>query len=99
MTTGSTSSQFPSYFPRDVLIGTVSNIDLGEGSLDSRIRVEPAVDLGNLERVEVLTGVDVALGHMTAADRSPGSARSPSSAWCSRSPPSPRSRSSASRRT
>lgn len=58
LTTGSTSGRFPSYFPRDVLIGTVSDVELGEGNLDSRIHVRPAVDLGYIERVEVLTGVE-----------------------------------------
>jgi rod shape-determining protein MreC len=58
VTTGSTSARFPSFYPRNVLIGTVSDVELGEGNLDSRIRVRPAVDLGNIEWVEVLTGVE-----------------------------------------
>jgi hypothetical protein len=36
----------------------VSNIEVGEGNLDSRIEVKPAVDLGTLEWVEVLTKHD-----------------------------------------
>ena len=58
VTAGSTSLRLGSFYPPDVLIGTVSKIELGEGDLDSRIQVRPAVDLGNLEYVEVLTDPD-----------------------------------------
>ena len=59
VTAGSTSLRYTSYYPRDILIGTVSKIEVGSGNLDSRIRVRPSVDLGNLEWVEVLTKPDV----------------------------------------
>lgn len=52
---GSIDSDLPSIYPRDELIGTVSKIEPGDGNLDSRVRVKPAVDLGTLEWVEVLT--------------------------------------------
>jgi rod shape-determining protein MreC len=55
VTAGSTSLRYRSYYPRNILIGKVSRIEIGEGNLDSHIRVRPAVDLGNLEWVEVLT--------------------------------------------
>ena len=58
VTAGSTSAEFPSYYPRDIRVGTVSRIEVGEGNLDSRIRVKPSVDLGNIEWVEVLTRTD-----------------------------------------
>jgi rod shape-determining protein MreC len=58
VTAGSTSLRYTSYYPRDILIGTVSRIEIGSGNLDSRIRVRPAVDLGNIEWVEVLTRTD-----------------------------------------
>ena len=59
VTAGSTSLRYTSYYPRDILIGTVSHIEIGSGNLDSRIRVRPSVDLGNLEWVEVLTRPEV----------------------------------------
>jgi rod shape-determining protein MreC len=52
---GSTDLKLQSLYPRDVLIGTVSKIEAGDGNLDSRVQVKPAVDLGTLEWVEVLT--------------------------------------------
>lgn len=58
VTAGSGDPEFRSYYPRGIRIGTVADIELGEGNLDSRIRVKPSVDLGNLEWVEVLTRPD-----------------------------------------
>jgi len=58
VTAGSSDPEYRSYYPRGIRIGTVSDIELGEGNLDSRIRVKPSVDLGNLEWVEVLTRPD-----------------------------------------
>jgi rod shape-determining protein MreC len=55
VTAGSTSLRYRSFYPRNILIGTVSRIEVGEGNLDSRIQVKPAVDIGTLEWVEVLT--------------------------------------------
>jgi rod shape-determining protein MreC len=55
ITAGSTSLRLQSYFPRNIPIGRVSRIDLGEGDLDRRIHVRPAVDLAGLQWVEVLT--------------------------------------------
>ena len=52
---GSTDLELESFYPRDLLIGTVSKIEVGDGNLDSRVQVKPAVDLGTLEWVEVLT--------------------------------------------
>ena len=61
VTAGSSSLKLPSYYPRDIRIGKVSRIEVGEGNLDSRIHVKPAVDVGSLEWVEVLTkGEDAA---------------------------------------
>jgi rod shape-determining protein MreC len=55
ITAGSTSLRLRSYFPRGIPVGTVSRIELGDGDLDRRIHVRPAVDLGTLQFVEVLT--------------------------------------------
>ena len=55
VTAGSEDVELRSFYPRGVLIGRVSKIEAGEGNLDTRIEVKPAVDLGTLEWVEVLT--------------------------------------------
>jgi rod shape-determining protein MreC len=55
VTDGSTDPKLRSYYPRNIPIGKVSKIELGEGNLDARIHVTPAVDIGSLEWVEVLT--------------------------------------------
>ena len=52
---GSTSLRLTSYFPPNIPIGRVSRIELGDGDLDRRIHVRPAVDLAALQFVEVLT--------------------------------------------
>ena len=58
VTAGSTNLRYQSFYPRNILVGTVSRIEVGEGNLDSRIAVRPAVDIGSLEWVEVLTKHD-----------------------------------------
>jgi rod shape-determining protein MreC len=55
ITAGSTSLRLQSYFPPNIPIGRVSRIELGDGDLDRRIHVRPAVDLSSLLWVEVLT--------------------------------------------
>jgi rod shape-determining protein MreC len=55
VTDGSTDARLRSYFPPDIPIGRVSRISLGDGDLDRTIHLRPAVDLGNLDYVEVLT--------------------------------------------
>ena len=55
ITAGSTSLRLQSYFPPNIPIGRVSRIEVGDGDLDRRIHVRPAVDLGSLQFVEVLT--------------------------------------------
>ena len=55
VTAGSLSLRLKSYFPPNIPIGRVGKIDYGSGDLDRRIHVKPAVDLGNLLWVEVLT--------------------------------------------
>jgi rod shape-determining protein MreC len=55
ITAGSTSLRLRSYFPPGIPVGTVSRIEFGDGALDRRIHVRPAVDLGSLQYVEVLT--------------------------------------------
>lgn len=55
VTAGSTDEKYSSYYPPNILVGTVSKIEIGDGNLDSRIHVRPAVDLGDLQWVEVLT--------------------------------------------
>jgi rod shape-determining protein MreC len=55
VTAGTTSEELPSLFPRGIPIGTVKRIVEGDGQLDRRIHVTPAVDLRRVEFVEVLT--------------------------------------------
>ncbi len=55
VTAGTTSQELPSLFPRGIPIGAVKRIDEGEGQLDRKIHVTPAVDLRRVEFVEVLT--------------------------------------------
>jgi rod shape-determining protein MreC len=55
ITAGTTTPRLPSPFPEGIPIGNVSHIDLGNGSLDRRIHVQPAADLRTLDLVEVLT--------------------------------------------
>jgi rod shape-determining protein MreC len=54
VTAGTTSAALPSPFPAGLLIGAVNRIE-GEGELDRTIHVKPAVDLGDLDFVQVLT--------------------------------------------
>ncbi len=55
VTAGSASLRLGSFYPPNILVGTVSKIEIGDGNLDSRIHVRPAVDLGDLHWMEVLT--------------------------------------------
>ena len=55
VTAGTKSEELPSLFPRGIPIGTVKRIVEGDGQLDRRIHVTPAVDLRRVEFVEVLT--------------------------------------------
>ncbi len=55
VTDGSASLKLASYYQPNILIGQVSRIETGDGPLDTRIHVKPAVDLGYLHYVEVLT--------------------------------------------
>ena len=48
-------SRLQSLYPRGIVIGTVTRIDVGDGELDRRIHVKPAADLGRLDLVQVLT--------------------------------------------
>jgi rod shape-determining protein MreC len=55
VTAGSLSLRLESYFPPNIPIGHIGKIDYGSGDLDRRIHVTPAVDMGDLLWVEVLT--------------------------------------------
>src|SRR4051812_30425808 len=55
VTAGTTSERLPSVYPRSILIGTVKDIERGDGDLDRRIHVKPAADLLHLDVVQVLT--------------------------------------------
>jgi rod shape-determining protein MreC len=54
-TAGTTVSRLESRYPRAILIGQVTNIDLGDGELDRRVRITPAADLKRVDMVQVLT--------------------------------------------
>ena len=64
VTAGSLDLKLKSYYPRDLTIGFVREIELGAGDLDRVIRVKPAADLGSMVWVQVLT--DVAAGNAQA---------------------------------
>jgi rod shape-determining protein MreC len=55
VTTGSLKRDLTSYFPKNITIGTVSRVDLGEGDLDREIHVKPRAELDSLDWVMVLT--------------------------------------------
>ena len=65
VTAGTTSQALPSVYPRSILIGTVKQIDSGEGKLDRRIHVQPAADLLHLDMVQVLTKPDASVRAQT----------------------------------
>jgi rod shape-determining protein MreC len=54
-TAGTTVSRLESRYPRAILIGRVTHIDLGDGELDRRVRITPAADLKRVDLVQVLT--------------------------------------------
>jgi rod shape-determining protein MreC len=54
VTAGTISEDLPSPFPPGLLIGTVRKVE-GEGELERQIHVKPAVDLDDLDFVQVLT--------------------------------------------
>jgi len=56
VTSGSTSTEFESLFPRGVPIGEVSRVDPDERELYQRVHVKPFADLKRLDFVQVLTG-------------------------------------------
>ena len=57
VTAGSLDLKLKSYYPPNLTIGFVREIELGAGDLDRIIHVRPAADLGSMEWVEVLTDV------------------------------------------
>lgn len=54
-TQGTILAEQPSYYPRGILIGKVTDIEFGDGNFDTVVRVKPSPDLANLDRVEVVT--------------------------------------------
>jgi rod shape-determining protein MreC len=60
VTDGSTSTRLRSYYPANIPIGTITDIDYGDGDLDRAFYVRPAVDFGRMLYVEALTDVDTA---------------------------------------
>jgi rod shape-determining protein MreC len=68
VTAGTISDRYPSPFPKGILIGVVSRVDLGEGELDRRIHVRPAADLRRVDTVHVLTK---STPDLTASSRTP----------------------------
>jgi rod shape-determining protein MreC len=57
VTAGSLDLKLKSYYPPNLTIGFVREIELGAGDLDRIIHVGPAADLGSMVWVEVLTDV------------------------------------------
>jgi rod shape-determining protein MreC len=56
ITSGSTSTQFESLFPRGIPIGRVVRVDADEQQLYQRVHIEPFADLRRIEFVNVVTG-------------------------------------------
>ena len=54
-TAGTISSRLESRYPPSIPIGTVDDIDIGDGELDRRIHIKPAADLKRVDKVQVLT--------------------------------------------
>jgi rod shape-determining protein MreC len=54
-TAGTISSRLESRYPPAIPIGTVNDIDIGDGELDRRIHIKPAADLTRVDMVQVLT--------------------------------------------
>ena len=54
-TAGTISSRLESRYPPSIPIGTVDDIDIGDGELDRRIHIKPAADLKRVDMVQVLT--------------------------------------------
>jgi rod shape-determining protein MreC len=55
VTSGFTSSNVESLFPRGIPIGRVKNVDLGEVELYQRVHIAPFADLRRLDYMQVLT--------------------------------------------
>jgi rod shape-determining protein MreC len=55
VTSGSTSTQVESLFPRGIPVGRVSRVDLDEIKLYQRVHIKPFADLRRLDYVQVLT--------------------------------------------
>jgi rod shape-determining protein MreC len=54
-TAGTITSRLESRYPPAIPIGTVNDIDIGDGELDRRIHIKPAADLTRVDMVQVLT--------------------------------------------
>ncbi|MEA2168140.1 MAG: rod shape-determining protein MreC [Solirubrobacteraceae bacterium] len=59
VTEGTTSARERSFYPEGIPVGHISSIDTSSGQLSARVRVQPAADLADVDRVEVLTGPGV----------------------------------------
>jgi rod shape-determining protein MreC len=55
VTSGVQSTRFPSFFPGDIPIGTVTKVDPNELDTSQQIHIRPFADLHNLDAVQVLT--------------------------------------------
>ncbi|HWK27000.1 MAG TPA: rod shape-determining protein MreC [Solirubrobacter sp.] len=54
-TAGTISSRLESLYPKGIPIGKIDRIDFGDGELDTRVHIKPAVDIRRLDVVQVLT--------------------------------------------
>ncbi len=58
VTDGSASQRLRSYYPPNIPIGKITDIDYGDGDLDRQFFVRPVVDLSKMLYVEALTSND-----------------------------------------
>lgn len=56
VTAGTTSAEFPSLFPPNIPIGTITRVSPGELALSQEAHLTPTTDLRHLDFVQVLTG-------------------------------------------
>lgn len=55
VTAGTTSQEFPSLFPPNIPIGTITHVSPGELALSQQAHLTPATDLRHLDFVQILT--------------------------------------------
>lgn len=68
VTAGTTSQEFPSLFPPNIPVGTITHVAPGELALSQQAHLTPATDLRHLDFVQVLTAAKTGGGSGLRAD-------------------------------